>query len=67
MFGAVEEFVFASSPAVDRDGGGGASLRGGILSFIASKPFASSKDVILWFGENPAIAKTNQNELLLSP
>lgn len=36
---------------------GMASLRGGILSLIRSKPFASSKLVILCCGENPLIAK----------
>jgi hypothetical protein len=34
-----------------------ASLRGGILSLIRSKPLASSKLVILCCGENPLIAK----------
>lgn len=34
-------------------GVGGASFRGGIRSFIASRPFASANDVILWFGEKP--------------
>jgi hypothetical protein len=38
-------------------GVGGASFRGGILSFIASRPFASAKDVILWFGEKPCSAE----------
>lgn len=38
-------------------GVGGASFRGGILSFIASSPFASANDVILWFGEKPWSAK----------
>ena len=36
---------------------GMASLRGGILSLIRSKPLASSKLVILCCGENPLIAK----------
>lgn len=40
-------------------GVGGASLRGGILSLMASSPLASANDVILWFGENPwSAAKT---------
>lgn len=30
-----------------------ASFRGGIRSLIASNPFASANEVILWFGENP--------------
>lgn len=34
-------------------GVGGASCLGGILSLIASSPFASANDVILWFGEKP--------------
>lgn len=38
-------------------GVGGASLRGGILSLIASRPLASANDVILWFGENPCRAE----------
>lgn len=36
---------------------GMASLRGGILSLIRSKPLASSKLVILCCGENPLMAK----------
>ena len=36
--------------------GGGASLRGGIRSFMASKPLASSNDLIWWVGENPCKA-----------
>lgn len=39
------------------DGVGGASLRGGMRSLIASRPFASANDVILWFGENPCNAE----------
>jgi len=35
----------------------GTSLRGGIRSLIRSKPLASSKLVILCWGENPLIAK----------
>ena len=38
-------------------GGGGASFRGGIRSFILSRPLASSKLAILWLGEKPANAK----------
>lgn len=34
-------------------GVGGASFRGGMRSLIASNPFASANDVILWLGENP--------------
>lgn len=34
----------------------GASLRGGIRSFMASRPLASANELILWFGENPATA-----------
>lgn len=39
----------------------GASFLGGILSLIASNPFASANDVILWLGENPckAVKKFN--------
>lgn len=37
---------------------GGVSLRGGILSFIASRPLASANEVILWLGEKPCSAKT---------
>lgn len=36
---------------------GGVSLRGGILSLIASRPFASANEVILWLGEKPWSAK----------
>jgi len=36
---------------------GGVSLRGGILSLIASRPFASANEVILWLGEKPCSAK----------
>lgn len=36
--------------------GGGPSLRGGMRSLIASSPFASSNDVILWVGEKPCRA-----------
>ena len=39
--------------------GGGASFLGGIRSFILSKPLASSKLAILWFGEKPANAILN--------
>lgn len=35
---------------------GGVSLRGGILSLIASRPFASANEVILWLGEKPCSA-----------
>lgn len=38
-------------------GVGGPSLRGGIRSLILSKPLASSKLVILWWGEKPASAE----------
>jgi hypothetical protein len=44
---------FLSSPP----GVGGASFLGGILSLIASSPFASANDVILWFGEKPCRAE----------
>lgn len=43
---------FLSSPP----GVGGASFLGGILSLMASSPFASANDVILWFGEKPCRA-----------
>lgn len=36
---------------------GGVSLRGGILSLIASRPFASANEVILWLGEKPCSAE----------
>ena len=39
-----------------KGGGWGASLRGGIRSLIASRPLASSNEVILWLGENPCRA-----------
>lgn len=42
-------------------GVGGASFLGGILSLIASRPFASANDVILWFGEKPCRAKILNN------
>lgn len=38
-------------------GVGGASLRGGIRSLIASSPFASANERILWFGEKPCRAE----------
>jgi hypothetical protein len=41
----------SSAPGV-----GGASFLGGILSLMASSPFASANDVILWFGEKPCRA-----------
>lgn len=44
---------FLSSPP----GVGGASFLGGILSLMASSPFASANDVILWFGEKPCSAE----------
>lgn len=61
MLGAVlEELDLLASSTVEGDvetgGGAGASFLGGIRSFMASSPLASSKDVILWFGEKPAIA-----------
>lgn len=40
---------------------GGVSLRGGILSLIASRPFASANEVILWLGEKPCSAKISIN------
>lgn len=43
-------------------GVGGASFRGGILSFIASRPFASANEVILWLGEKPCRAANNGSE-----
>lgn len=46
-------------------GVGGASFRGGILSFMASSPFASANDVILWFGEKPWSAKSHDNFLFI--
>lgn len=42
-------------------GVGGASFLGGILSFIASRPFASANEVILWFGEKPWRAVNNNS------
>ena len=33
---------------------------GGILSFILSRYFASSKPLILWFGENPLSAEKDK-------
>ena len=42
--------------------GGGASLRGGIRSLMASNPLASSNDVILWVGENPCKAARQQQQ-----
>lgn len=42
---------------------GGVSLRGGILSLIASRPFASANEVILWLGEKPCSAKIPTNHL----
>lgn len=41
--------------------GEGASFRGGMRSLMASKPLASSKEVILWFGENPWSAAIQTN------
>jgi hypothetical protein len=41
---------------VDSSGVLGASVLGGIRSFAKSRPLASAKDVILWFGENPCKA-----------
>lgn len=41
---------------------GMASLRGGILSLIRSKPLASSKLVILCWGENPLIAEEKKGK-----
>ena len=40
--------------------GGGASFLGGMRSLMASRPLASSNEVILWVGENPCKA-ANQN------
>lgn len=37
-------------------GVGGASFRGGIRSLMASRPFASANEAILWLGENPCNA-----------
>jgi len=34
-------------------GGGASSLRGGMRSLMASRPLASSNEVILWVGEKP--------------
>ena len=48
---------FLSSPP----GVGGASFLGGILSLMASSPFASANDVILWFGEKPCRAVDAEN------
>ena len=48
---------FLSSPP----GVGGASFLGGILSLMASSPFASANDVILWFGEKPCRAVGYKN------
>lgn len=47
-------------------GDGGASFLGGMRSLIASKPFASAKLVILWFGENPcnAVKQTCHSNVL---
>jgi hypothetical protein len=50
--------------AGDRDRGssegvGGASLRGGIRSLMASKPLASANEAILWLGEKPWSAVGN--------
>lgn len=62
MLGAVlEELDFSASSAAAGDdatgcGMAGASFRGGMRSFMASNPLASANDVILWFGEKPAIA-----------
>lgn len=60
VLGAVlEELELASSTVEGEEvtgGGAGASFLGGMRSFMASSPLASSKDVILWLGENPAIA-----------
>jgi len=42
-------------------GVGGASFLGGILSLMASSPFASANDVILWFGEKPCRAVDAKN------
>lgn len=43
--------------------GGGPSLRGGMRSLIASRPFASSNDVILWVGEKPCSAAFESRQL----
>lgn len=48
--------VWLWSCGVSSAGDGGASFRGGMRSLIASKPLASAKLVILWFGENPCNA-----------
>lgn len=55
LFSTFSELAFSS------DGVGGASLRGGMRSFIASRPFASANDVILWLGEKPCRAKRRKN------
>jgi hypothetical protein len=51
------EWALLALPAADLGSseatGEGASFRGGMRSLMASKPLASSKEVILWFGENP--------------
>ena len=62
-YGAVlEELDFSASSAAAGDdatgcGMAGASFLGGMRSFMASRPLASA-NVILWFGEKPAMAAT---------
>lgn len=51
------DWVWLWSCGVSSTGDGGASLRGGMRSLIASNPFASAKLVILWLGEKPCNAK----------
>ena len=47
-------------------GGGASSLRGGMRSLMASRPLASSNEVILWVGEKPcraAIKNLSSNKI----
>lgn len=56
----------AATTGLSSDGVGVASLRGGIRSLIASKPFASANDVILWFGEKPCRAANTKKQKKLT-
>lgn len=58
VFSALTGSAFVGVVTVfSSDGVGGASLRGGMRSLMASRPFASANDVILWFGEKPCKAE----------
>lgn len=56
VFSALLPSTFSAVAGFSSDGVGGASLRGGMRSLIASSPLASANDAILWFGENPCNA-----------